>query len=114
MLMPIGTAILLPTTYATGLSPTPLKLPYARSKSFHIRGITGAGAGSVTVQIVGSNTPGTPGANDWASIGTAQTLTLSTTMAAAVVEDNTPFLWYSANVTAISGTNAQVRVDVAG
>ena len=77
---------------------------YQAAKTFQATGATTAGAGSATVQIEVSNDR-----VGWITAGTI-TLTLSTTAATDGFVMSAPWGHVRANVTAISGTGANVTV----
>jgi hypothetical protein len=72
--------------------------------TFQASGATSAGAGSATVVIQGSNNNGA----SWDTIGTI-TLTLSTSTSSDSFTSDDRYAKVRANVTAISGTDAQLE-----
>lgn len=85
------------------------KNPYCTDRTFHAYGATSAGAGSATVVIEASDkdTPATATRVDWVTLGTI-TLTLSTTQTGDGFASQARWRHVRANVTAISGTGANV------
>lgn len=95
------------TTTATGAAVTPASV----RRAVHVWGATSAGAGSVTVVIEVTNNPAAAVNTDWIIAGTV-TLTLSTTVASDGFVIDAPWTRMRARVTAISGTGANVTVDM--
>lgn len=80
------------------------------SKAYQLFGATTAGAGAATVNVEVSNAD-TPTANDWLVLATI-TLILGTTSTSDGFVSDAPWSWIRGNVTAISGTNANVTLKV--
>jgi hypothetical protein len=101
---PMGSGVLVtgPVSYISGISGT---------KTYQASGRTTAGAGAATIQIEGSNNAGV----SWDVIGTIN-LVLSASGGVNDASDgftsDDRYLRIRANVTALSGTNAQVSVRV--
>jgi hypothetical protein len=95
---------------ATGMTPSagPNQLPGV--KTFHAQ-ITGSGAVSCTIELLGSNIAGTSTVRgNYVALGA---ITISGT---SVVSDGfaaqSPWKWYAANVTVISGSGASIDIYV--
>lgn len=88
------------TGAGTGVRPFPV------NKTFQAYGNTGSGSGAATIKIQGSDVP-VPTANDWVDLGTI-TLVLGTTSTTDGFANASRWEWVRANVTAISGTGANV------
>jgi len=92
---------------ATGV---PTNVPYIYRDSplatFQAYGTTTAGSGSVTILIQGSNLID---ANSFITLGTI-TLTLGTTLTSDGFVSNAPWKYVRCNVSAITGTGANVTV----
>lgn len=88
----------------------PTNVPYifrdAPIATFQAMGTTSAGTGSVTVLIQGSNSTDT---NSFVTLGTIS-LTLGTTLTADGFVSNAPWKYVRCNVSAITGTGANVTV----
>ena len=93
-------------TPATATGALPATYRDAPLATFQAYGTTTAGSGSVTVLIQGSNTTDT---NSFITLGTI-TLTLGTTLTSDGFVSNAPWKYVRANVSAISGTGANVTV----
>jgi hypothetical protein len=100
------------TTTSRGDKHKPFKTP---KRSFQAYGATSAGAGSVTVEIYGSNLedPDTSTESDWVLVGTI-TLVLSTTRVSDGFTTDAPWKFVKARVSAIAGTNAAVSCYMGG
>lgn len=76
-------------------------------KTFQAKGATTAGAGAATVVVQGSNDDGA----SWDTVGTIS-LTLSTTSTSDSFTDTSRYGSYRGNVTALSGTGANVTLSM--
>lgn len=111
---PIGAYNCIVETPTTGLG-VAVKLPYARSKSFHYRA-AGTGAGTAVFQPLGSNVtkPSATNVGDWFPIGAQVTVTFtgSTTVSDGTL-DNTPCLWVNCQLVSIT-SGGQAECWIAG
>jgi hypothetical protein len=76
--------------------------------TFFASGATSSGAGAATILVQVSDAIA-PDTNDWMTLGTIG-LTLSTTKAVDGFAATAPWRWIRGNVTAISGTGAEVSL----
>lgn len=74
-------------------------------KTFQAKGATSAGSGAATILVQGSNDDGA----SWDTVGTI-TLTLGTTSSSDSFTDTSRYGSYRGNVSALSGTNANVTL----
>lgn len=95
-----------------GAKVKPFKTP---KRSFHAYGATTAGAGSVTVEIYGSNfeNPSEANESDWVLIGSI-TLALTTTRISDGFTTDSPWKYMKAKVAAIAGAGAAVSCYMGG
>lgn len=82
-------------------------------KTFQLSGRTTAGAGTASVQIEGTlDDPGFDASVHWDLVGAFAALTLGTSDTNSAFSSQDRFRFYRANVTALTGTGANVDVKV--
>lgn len=101
----VGVLPLLSSVTTTGASSQ--QEPFHTNRSFEAYGATSAGAGAATIKIQVRNSEDA----DWKDLGTI-TLTLSTTTSGDGFVTSAAWRYVRANVTAISGTDATVSVNM--
>lgn len=93
------------------------KIPFflGQARTFQASGLTSSGAGAAVVKIWCSNRedPSTESTDDWVGAG-EMTLTLSDERSSDGMTIIAPWRWAMAELVSISGTGAEVDVEVGG